>query len=404
MIERFASGTWLTPSLMCFAAIAMIAGTIGSLGLLVATADGTLDLLGRPLGTDFSSFFTAGRMALAGRAAEAYDWAAHLEFQRQFHGASSPFPWSYPPVFLVLAAALATLPYVPALAVWQGTTLLAAVGVYARIMPGRRALLIGLGFPGILVCLGHGQTGFLSAALFAGGLLALPRREILAGVLFGLLAYKPQLGLLLPIALVAGGYWRAIAAAAATVLLSVAVTLAIWGWPVWQAFLDSLPLTRTVVLEAGNTGFEKFQSAFAWVRLWDGPLVLAYGLQALVTGCVLTGCIWIWRGNADYRLKCAALLSGALLSTPYVLDYDFVIFGMALAMLVAHGLERGFRRWEQTLLALAWFAPAAARGIAKAIYLPLGFFMLVAIFILIVVHVRSERAAGTLPHERLAAA
>ena len=76
----------------------------------------------------------------------------------------------------------------------------------------------------MLVCLGHGQTGFLTGALLAGGVLALPRHEILAGVFFGLLAYKPQFGLLIPFVLLAGGYWRAIAAATATVLASVAVT------------------------------------------------------------------------------------------------------------------------------------------------------------------------------------
>ena len=68
----------------------------------------------------------------------------------------------------------------------------------------------------MLVCLGHGQTGFLTAALLTGGVLCLERREALAGILFGLLAYKPQFGLLIPLVLVAGGYWRAIAAAGAT--------------------------------------------------------------------------------------------------------------------------------------------------------------------------------------------
>src|SRR5581483_11943227 len=223
------------------------------------------------------------------------------------------------PVFLLVAAALALLPYVPALLLWQGATLAAALAVFRAILPQPRALLFALGFPGILVCLGNGQTGLLTGALLAGGALALPRREVLAGVLFGLLAYKPQFGLLIPIVLAAGGYWRAIGAAAATVLATLAATLALWGWPVWQAFLASIPLTEKIVFEAGSTGFEKFQSIFAWVRLWGGPLPLAYALQGIVTIAVAGACIWIWRGPAAHRLKCAALLTGALLSSPYVL-------------------------------------------------------------------------------------
>jgi hypothetical protein len=253
------------------------------------------------------------------------------------------------------------------------------------------ALLIALGFPAILVCWGHGQTGFLTATLLAGGVLALPRNEILAGVLFGLLTYKPQFGVLIPFLLAAGNYWRAFAAAAATVLASVAVTLALWGWPVWQGFLDSLPLTRTVVFEPGNTGFEKFQSAFAWVRLWGGSLTVAYGLQALVTAGVLLGCLQIWRSRVALRLKGAAMLTGALLSSPYVLDYDFPVFGMAVAFLAAHGLERGFYRWERTLLALAWFMPACARTLAGVTYVPVGFLTLLAVFVLILFRARSEQ-------------
>jgi alpha-1,2-mannosyltransferase len=156
-------------------------------------------------------------------------------------------------------------------------------------------------------------------------------------------------------------------------------------------FLDSISLTRSVVFEPGNTGFEKFQSAFAWMRMWDAPLTVAYGLQGLVTGAVLVACLWIWRGRASYRLKAAALLTGTLLSTPYVLDYDLIVLGMALAFLVAHGLERGFHAWEKPVLALAWIAPLVARSLAAVTYLPLGFFALAAVFIVIVVRARSEQ-------------
>ena len=396
-IERYATGVWLTPPLVTFAAVLMIVGTIVGLGLLIVTAHGTVDVYGRPLGTDFSSFWTAGRMALEGRAAAAYDWPSHFAYQRLTHGVDLFFPWSYPPIFLIVAAALASLPYLASLLVWQGATVLASLAALRAILPGRRAVLVGLAFPGVLVCLGHGQTGFLTAALLAGGLVALPRHDIVAGILFGLLAYKPQFGLILPFVLAATGRWRTIAAAAATVLATMGAAYALWGWPVWQAFLDSLPLTRTIVLEPDTTSFEKFESAFAWMRLWGFPVAVAYAAQALVTGSVLIGCILIWRSGASYRLKAAALLVATLLSSPYVLDYDFIVLGMALAFFVADGLEAGFRRWEKTAVALVWFAPAAARGIAQAIYVPLGFLALVALFLLIVSRVRSQHGEHAAP-------
>jgi hypothetical protein len=102
--------------------------------------------------------------------------------------------------------------------------------------------------------------------------------------------------------------------------------------------------------------------------------------------------VWLWRGPASFALKAAALLTGSLLVSPYTLDYDFVVFGMALAFLVSHGFARGFRPWDRTLIALAWFVPVIARSVGKFAYLPLGFLALAAIFALIVVRAREEGA------------
>lgn len=370
----------------------MCAGTIASIGFVLLHSHGLLDYAGRPLGTDFSSFWSAGHMALQGRAAEAYDWSAMAITQREIFGAEKLSPWSYPPVFFLIVTPLATLSYLPAYFLWQGLSLGAAAAAYWKILPRRDALIFGFGFPAVFVCLGHGQTGFLTAALMAGGLLALRKHEIAAGILFGLLIYKPQFGVLLPVVLAAGGYWRAFAAATITVLAVIGLSYLVWGWPVWRAFFDSLSLTRTVVFEAGDTGFEKFQSAFSWVRLWHGPVALAYTLQAVVAAAVTAAVFWIWRSRNSFALQAAALLTGSLLVSPYTLDYDFVVFGMALAFLTAHGFSQGFRPWDKTLIAVAWFVPVLARSVAKAIYLPVGFFALAAIFALIVVRSREEQA------------
>lgn len=390
----WSSGAWLTPQRMRFTAAVLLIGTVIALGLLVATATGTVDRFGRPVGTDFSSFWTAGRMALEGHAAAAYDWKAHWAMQKATHGVELFYPWSYPPVFLLATAALAALPYLPAFLLWQGASLLAALAVFRAILPQREALLYALGFPAVLICFGHGQTGFLTAALLGGGVLALQRSEMLAGLLFGLLIYKPQFGMLLPFVLAAGGYWRAFAAAAVTVIAAIGLSIAAWGWPVWQAFFDALPLTERIVFEAGDTGFEKFQSIFAFVRSLGGPLPLAYGLQAAVTAGALATCVWIWRSDAAHRLKGAALLTAALLSSPYVLDYDLIAFGLAIALLAAHGREAGFLPWEKTVLALAWISPAIDRSIAGATFVPAGFLMLAAVFLLIVRRVQAEQAAA----------
>jgi hypothetical protein len=389
MLNTLASGEWLTSRRMAVAAGAMLIGTLVSLVVLFATATGTADALGRPLGTDFTSFWSAGRMVLEGRAAAAYDWAAHNAVQWQAHHAGGYFPFSYPPLLFLVMVPIAMLAYVPALLVWQATSLLAALAAVRAVLPGRRVMLLALGFPGVLVCLGHGQTGFLTAALFAGGLVALVRHEVVAGVLFGLMAYKPQFGLLIPFALVAGGHWRAVAAAAATVVATALLTLAFWGFAPWQAFLAALPQTGAVVLEAHH--FEKLQSAFACARLWGAPVWLAYAVQALVVAATLAAVVWAWRSDAALALKAALLLTGAMLATPYVVDYDFILLGMAVAFFAAHGLAHGFMAWEKTVLAAAWLVPLLARTAAREAFLPLGLMVLLAVFGVVLRRLRTEQ-------------
>jgi hypothetical protein len=324
-------------------------------------------------------------MALDGHAAGAYDWGQHHAVQQLTHGrADIPFyGFHYPPLFLLVAAPLAALPYVPALMIWQAVTLFAVVRLIKRIVPSRQTTLLVLGCPVVFVCLAHGHNGFLTAFLSGGGLLWLERRPWLAGALLGLLAYKPQFGLILPLVLMAGGHWRAIAGAMLSVLTASSMTLLLWGIEPWQAFLASLGPTQSVVLEQGGIGWHKIQSAFSAVRAWHGSIGLAYGVQAVVALIVIAANIWLWRSAQPRELRHAGLMIGALLVTPYSLDYDTVVIMVAMAFFVAFALREGFWPWERTILAVAWIIPGAGRQIAEATFVPAGFLMMVVLLALV---------------------
>lgn len=398
-MDRLRTGEWLTTVRARAFAGAMTAITALSLLYILLTATGTVDAWGRPVGTDLSNVWTAGWMADHGRAAAAWDWSSHHRVQQALHGrADIPFyGWHYPPPFLLVAAALALLPYTAALAVWQAGTLAAAVAVARRIAPGRDTLLLALGFPAVFVCLGHGQNGFLTAALLGGGLLALERRPLLAGVLIGCLCYKPQFAPVLPVLLLVGGHRRAFAAAGATVLALVAATTAVWGWPVWEAFLHSLALTREVVIEQADTGAHRIVSAFAAVRLNGGGVATAYAVQGVVSGAAVLGVVLARR--APRRVQAAGACAAALLATPYAFDYDMVVLGVAIAFLAAEAVETGWHPWEKSALALAYVAPLIARSVAETTGLPLG---LIAILLVWAVAIR--RALKPSPCRRSRAA
>ena len=237
------------------------------------------------------------------------------------------YGWHYPPFFFAVAALVAAVPYAWGLAIWLAASFAAYLAVMRAILPRPETLLVAAAFPAVFVNIGHGQNGFLTAALLGGALHLLDRRPWLAGVLIGLLAYKPQFGVLIPVALLAGGRWRTIGAAAATVAALVAVSFATLGGDVWHAFADSMTFTRTVVLEQGGTGWEKIQSIFSAVRMWGAGVPAAYAAQAALALCSAASLAWLWRSDAAFELKAAALASGSLLATPYVLDYDLVVLG-----------------------------------------------------------------------------
>ncbi len=280
MLEALRSGSFLTRQrLRVYCALLLIAYAVAITALL-ATSEGIVDRAGRPLGTDFADVYAAGRLALAGKAGRAYDFAAHHAMQKEISGrADIPYyGWHYPPMFLLLAAALALLPYLAALFVYQAATLVPYLAVVRQIAGQPQAWLPALAFPAVFVNVTHGHNGFITAALLGGALMVLDARPLLAGVLIGCLAYKPQFGLLIPLALAATGRWRTIAAAAATVLAIAALTCAAFGTDVFAAFWESLPMTRRVILE-GAPGFHKIQSVYAALRLAGVPAAAADTVQ-----------------------------------------------------------------------------------------------------------------------------
>jgi hypothetical protein len=373
-VRVLATGVWVTRERIRVVSTLACLVSLLCIVWLLATSRGTVDFLGRPLGTDFSNVWTAGVMVLDSRATAVWSWPNHFAVQQAVHGdaAIDLFGWHYPPPFLLIAAALATLPYVPALIAWQTATLAPFAAMMWRLMPRRETLLLALGAPVSLICVMHGHNGFLTALLLAGGLMLLNSRPFVAGILFGCLIYKPQFALVIPPLLLASRNWRAIAGASASGVFLIATTLLIWGLPVWQAFFDSLPLTREIVIEQGVTGWHKIMSPFAAMRMWGAPIGASYCVQLIVTLVVISAVVLLTWYKVHNALRNALVCAATLLSTPYVMDYDFVILLPALAWLWSHGRENAFLPWDKSLMFYAWFAPLLARIASEVALLPVG--------------------------------
>jgi hypothetical protein len=385
MWQCIRSGAWFTPARARAYPLILLIAAVGIAAVWIALAEGLVDRMGKPIGTDFSNVWAAGKLVLEGQPGAPYDPALqHAAERNAFGGRDVPFfGWHYPPLFLIVAALLALLPYGWALLVWMGTTLAAYLVVLRGIVPRPETVLLALAFPAVFINLGHGQNGFLTAALLGGALLLLDARPIAAGALIGLLAYKPQFGVLIPVVLVATARWRVLAAATVTVIAACAAATMLFGPAIWVAFAESMAFTKTVVLEAGGTGWEKIQSLFSAVRMWGGGIQAAYLAQGMLDLFIAATLVGLWRASARFDLKAAALPCACLLTTPYVLDYDLVVMAVSIAFFVRFALAQGLREYEISVLAFAWIAPLIARSIAGIGGIPLGLAGVLALYALI---------------------
>jgi Glycosyltransferase family 87 len=188
----------------CWLVIAPIAYLVD---LLRQTQDGLTDGIRRAFGDDFINYWSGAYLAFHGRAAEVYDIQAFHAFEQSILGPHIHYyMYSYPPVLLVLTLPLALMPYVPGLGVWLVATW---YGFYRtlKLTGSEGVLLLSVATPALFISAVGGQNGAMTAALLGGGLTLLDRRPVVAGVMLGLLAYKPHLALILPFAVIAGRRW-----------------------------------------------------------------------------------------------------------------------------------------------------------------------------------------------------
>src|SRR5262249_38793976 len=217
-----------------------------------------------------------------GRRAWASAWDAFIEPETAVVGGEWKvyLGWHYPPPFLAVAALLATLPYAAAFIAWLAATLPLYVVTIRAIVRDRIGWLVAGAFPCLMPNIIPGQNGFLTASLIGGTLVLLERHPLLAGACLGVLTYKPQFGILFPLVLVAGGHWRAIAAAAVTAIALALASLALFGVAPWEAFFQWLPRTSQALFSEGaHTEWYKFQSLLALTRMLGGGATLAWTLQ-----------------------------------------------------------------------------------------------------------------------------
>lgn len=313
-----------------------------------------VDLNGAPNANDFVGFWPAGKFVLDGQIASIYNEAAHKAagVAALGHDFQGTYPLFYPPHYMLLLAALPLLPYTLSYILWVVLTPIPYVFVITRIVGCRSGIIFALAFPALVANAMVGQNGCITAALFGGALLAIERRPVLAGILIGLLTYKPHFGILIPLALIASRQWRVFASAAATTAALILISWAILGSVAWNGFFDAIMSANKNTLSAGMHDLTKLQSLFGLTRVLGGSVTTAWIVQGGAMVAMAIFVIAAWSGRQPFAIKAAILSAGAAISAPYAYMYDLVLLAVPLAYLLRDGRDRGFLPGEMPALAV----------------------------------------------------
>jgi hypothetical protein len=300
-----------------------------------------LDRHGAPLGQDFVNTWFYGRAFFEADPGRFYDrltFAHHVD-QVLPKAAIASRIWSYPPPLILLAAPVGGLSYLAAFVVWSLAGLIALSCAVLR--RGSPLLLVAvLAAPITYAGLVTGQLALFAAACAVSAFTLLDRRPLLAGMLLACFIIKPQLALLVPILLLAGGRWRVIVGGVIGGALIVGASLAWSGVDTWRSFLAQGIPSQLADIAQTRFALATISASFtSSARQFDlsPSATLALQSAAGLVGGLITAFVG-WRGRTKRlspEFQGLVALTCSVLATPYMMIPDLCAV-TALALIVSY--------------------------------------------------------------------
>jgi hypothetical protein len=324
---------------------------------------------GMPRSIDFCWIWVSGKLAALSNSAEIYNPAAFTAAQDTLLGTGecSFLHFSYPPTVLFFTYPLGFLPYTVAFALWIIVTIVLYLAAVYAIIPRPAAVIAAFTPMAVPLNVLSRHNGFLTAGLLGLSLGFMEREPWLAGICLGLATYKPQFGVLFPLALLASRNWRALCSASATsAALGVAAVVA-FGYQGWPSFINLL-WHRNESLSADGGVELNLQSIYGLLHWAGASAWIAWAVHLTIAAIVAVMVCALWAKLVPYSLKAAIICTGAVTVSPYLLAYDLCILSIAVAFLVRDGMSRGFLPGERTGLLICFVGLfAIAKPIAPII-------------------------------------
>jgi hypothetical protein len=184
-----------------------------------------------------------------------------------------------------------------------------------------------------------GQTGFLTSGLMIGGFRLADRRPILSGVLFGLVSIKPQIGILIPIALISARLWRTLATSGGTILVLVLASSVAFGWSIWSLWFSQLLAHAD---RAATANLPQYMPTITANLTFLGVDLSVARVIQLAAAVAVASIIFFCFRRGVTNLGTSAMLVGTFLATPYAFAYDMPMLTNAI-LAVVHDERRMHR-------------------------------------------------------------
>ena len=322
---------------------------------------------------DFANYWVAGRLVLSGEHLDLFTHSRYFPHLQELFGANYQIrAWSYPPHYLLFVWPLGFVGYKVGFIAFMGGTLflfaLAAAAFrreYAPTADLRILLLAILGY--VLMMFVAAQNGFLTAALLLLGLAYMRRRPLVAGIAFGCLTIKPQLGLLIPLLLLYDRNWRTIGWALLASALLVALSAAMFGIASWAAYVtDALAYQRSVMTDWYGIFLRMMPTVFGSVRTLGFSPATATQAQLPVTICAFAAVLWLLYRERDGLRRAFTVTCATFLVTPYAFNYDMGALCVCAAVLAGARRETGPRALSLLPIALVAAISSAVTNLGRA--------------------------------------
>ncbi|MEL7040510.1 MAG: glycosyltransferase family 87 protein [Pseudomonadota bacterium] len=301
-------------------------------------ADGLIDPAGgEMIGRDFVNYYSASQLWMSGSLPTLFWIFDYRDYLASLYGMEFTLNWSYPPSYLFFVAPIALLPYVLAYVVWMGTGLAiyattAAKSIAQTALSMKTKLMLLLLAPATVVNVFFGQNGFVTGTLLYLGVRYTSQRPVVAGICFGLLTIKPQLGFLIPIMLLLTRQWKTIFVASGVALSLFVMSGLVFGWQSWVDYFDkAVPFQRHVIEHGGGLFLHMMPTAYAGGRLLDLPIYLCLLMQLPMTLMAFALTVWLFhKPRGDRAATDLLFLICVFMFTPYAFNYDLTALTPAI--------------------------------------------------------------------------